>query len=79
MKVPADCPYSIRPPPREPAETIACCRVQGRFRRLRQDEEPLCRTMRTEAEAYRFTWRSSFDGAAVVRIGRRGDEITLRH
>jgi hypothetical protein len=25
--------------------------------------------MRTEAEVYRFTWRSSFDGDAVVRWG----------
>jgi hypothetical protein len=31
-----------------------------------------------EAEVYRFTWNSSFDGDAVVRIGRHGDEITLR-
>jgi hypothetical protein len=34
--------------------------------------------MRTEAEVYRFTWRSSFDGDAVVRIGRQGGEITPR-
>jgi hypothetical protein len=34
--------------------------------------------MRTEAEVYRFTWRSSFDGDAVVRIGRKGDEIEVR-
>jgi hypothetical protein len=27
---------------------------------------------------YRFTWHSSFDGDAVVRIGRQGGEITLR-
>jgi hypothetical protein len=41
-------------------------------------EEPLCRSMRRETEVYRFTWRSSFDGDAVVRIGRQDDEITLR-
>jgi len=41
-------------------------------------EEPLCRSMRTEAEVYRFGWRNSFDGDAAVRIGRRYDEITLR-
>jgi hypothetical protein len=34
-------------------------------------KEPLCRSMRTESEVYRFTWRSSFDGDAVVRIGRQ--------
>ena len=33
--------------------------------------------MRTEAEVYRFTWRSGFDGDAAVRIGRQGDQITL--
>jgi len=32
--------------------------------------------MRTEAEVYRFTWRSSFDGDAAVRIGA-GDEMPL--
>jgi len=59
-------------------ETIACCLVRKPFRLLREDEEPLCRSMRAEMEVYRFTWRSSFDGDAVVRIGRWGDEITLR-
>ena len=34
--------------------------------------------MRTEAEVYRFSWSSSFDGGAVVRIARQGGEITLR-
>jgi hypothetical protein len=34
--------------------------------------------MRTEAEVYRFTWCSSFDGDAVVRIERQGEEMTLR-
>jgi hypothetical protein len=32
----------------------------------------------TESEVYRFTRHSSFDGDAVVRIGRQGDEIALR-
>jgi hypothetical protein len=41
-------------------------------------EEPLCRSMRTENEVYRFTWHSSFHGNAVVRIGRQDDEITPR-
>ena len=34
--------------------------------------------MRTEAEVYRFSWDSSFHGDAVVRIGRRSDEVALR-
>jgi hypothetical protein len=50
----------------------------GRYRLLREDAKPLCCTMRIEAEVYRFTLRSSFDGTAVVRIGRQGNEITLR-
>jgi hypothetical protein len=78
MRIPVDCPYSRKLPPREAAEAIACCRIQSRYRLLREDEKPLCRTIRTEAEVYRFTWRSSFDGDAVVRIGRQGDEITMR-
>jgi hypothetical protein len=41
-------------------------------------KEPLCRSMRTESEVYRFTWHSSFDGEAVVRIGQQDGEITLR-
>ena len=41
-------------------------------------EEPLCRSMAAESEVYRFTWDSSFDGGAVVRIGREVDEIKLR-
>jgi hypothetical protein len=78
MKLPADCPYAGNPPRRIPWETIdtvLCCRAHSRFR---DDEEPLCRTLRTEAEVYRFIWRSSFDGDAVVRIGRQDDEITVR-
>lgn len=78
MKLPADCPYATKPPPPDADETIACCRVRGRYRVLSRDEEPLCRTMPTEGEVYRFTWNSSFDGDAVVRIGLRGDEVTLR-
>jgi hypothetical protein len=74
MKLPADCLYSMKPPPRDAAETISCCRVRGRYRLL-PDDEPLCRTMRTEAEVYRFTWRGRLDGDAVVRIGH---EITIR-
>jgi hypothetical protein len=77
MRIPTNCRYSIKPPPREAAELIACCRVQARYRLIREDEEPLCRTMRAEAEVYRLTWRSSFDGDAAVRIGRQGDQITL--
>jgi hypothetical protein len=30
-------------------------------------DEPLCRTLRSETEVYRFTWQSSFDGDADSR------------
>jgi hypothetical protein len=63
---------------REILDTIPCCRVHRRFRLLRDDEEPLCRGIRTESEVYRFAWHSSFDGEAVVRIGEPDSEITLR-
>ena len=57
-----------------------CYRVRGGLEFLEfldDDEEPLCHSMRTETEVYRFTWRSGFDGDAAVRIGRQGDQITL--
>lgn len=41
-------------------------------------EEPLCLTIGVESEVYRFIWRSSFDGNAVVRIARQDRAITLR-
>jgi hypothetical protein len=80
MKLPDDCPHALMPrqPMRsEPLGPIPCCRADGRALML-AGEEPLCRTLGSEAEVYRFIWRSSFDGDAVVRIGRQGDAITLR-
>jgi len=44
-------------------------------RSLGDGEVPLCRSWGTEV--YRFTWDSSFDGNAVVRIARFSDEIML--
>jgi hypothetical protein len=41
-------------------------------------EEPLCRSRQIEQEAYRFCWRSSFDGDAVVHIGQSGVSTILR-
>lgn len=52
-----------------------CCRSEGW---LLGDEEPPCCTMASEAEVYRFIWRSSFDGSAAVRIGRQGTATILR-
>jgi hypothetical protein len=80
MKLPENCPHALTPWQQmlsEPPGTIRCCRANGRAL-MPSEEEPLCRTMRSEAEVYRFVWRSSFDGSAVVRIGRQGTAITLR-
>lgn len=80
MKLPDDCPHALAPRQRvlsEPLGPIPRCRANGRALML-AGEEPLCRTLGSEAEVYRFIWRSSFDGGAVVRIGRQGDAITLR-
>jgi hypothetical protein len=38
---------------------------------------PSC-SLGSEGEIYRFIWRGSFDGNAMVCIGRQGDAITLR-
>jgi len=80
MKLPDNCLHTLTPGQwalSEPIGTIPCCRADGRALML-ADEEPLCRTVRREAEAYRFIWRSRFNGDASVRIARQGDAITLR-
>jgi hypothetical protein len=86
MRLPADCRYRLAAPNSRrwfTTATIAtevapdlsrCCRAQSWL----LDEEPLCRTIGSEGEVYRFVWRSSFDGNAVVRIGRQGRAIALR-
>jgi len=38
---------------------------------------PVCVGMEHTVEVYRFTWRSSFHGDAVVQIGRGGKNIIL--
>jgi hypothetical protein len=80
MKLPADCSYAtISPGPLASVDIdlSGCCRGQAQSWLL-GDEEPLCRTAGREAEAYRFVWRSSFDGNGIVRIGRQGDEVVLQ-
>jgi hypothetical protein len=78
MKLPADCPHRLAPPDARPsADLSGCCRGQGGDWLL-GNEEPLCRTMGYEDEAYRFVWRSSFHGNAIVRIGCRDRATTLR-
>ena len=78
MKLPADCPYAVTSPGRilgDVIEAVPCCRAHCLFRSLGDGEVPLCRSWGTEV--YRFTWDSSFDGDAVVRIAQIGDQIRL--
>ena len=56
-------------------DAVPCCRAHCMVRSLGDGEVPLCRSWGTEV--YRFTWDSSFDGDAVVRIARFSDEIML--
>jgi hypothetical protein len=55
-----------------------CCRLDTSVGLLVREEEPLCRTMGSEPEVYRFIWHSSFDGDAMVRIGRQDENVMLR-
>ena len=45
--------------------------------------EPLCKSMKHAVEEYRFLWVSSFDGEALVRVGRgvtyRGENAVTVH
>src|SRR5438874_2471014 len=78
MRLPADCPYKLAPLNAFTPGAIGlwdCCRAYGW---LLGHEEPVCGTMGREAEVYRFIWRSSFDGDAIVRIGRQHEMLTLR-
>ncbi len=78
MKLPAHCPYAAIPPKQtlgDMIETMPCCRAHCPFRALGDSEVPLCRSWGTEV--YRLTWDSSFDGDAMLRIARLGDEIRL--
>jgi hypothetical protein len=68
MTTPTNCPLPDHASPWDDAETIACCRVEGRYRPRVAALPPT----RTETEV------STFDDQAVVRIGRLGDEIALR-
>jgi hypothetical protein len=80
MKLPDDCPFAKIPLQQLPkAERLRfdCCRA-GPGSYLIDEEDPLCRSRQTEAETYRFTWRSSFDGSACVHIGRSGSSVELR-
>jgi hypothetical protein len=75
MLLAADCPYRAATLDTDlwGEDLSRCCRGQsGTW------EEPLCLTIGSEDEVYRFVWHSSFDGNAVVRIGWRGSATKLR-
>ena len=68
--------YEDRSTPPTERRTIACCRLNGGW--LARRQEPLCRSLNTEIEVYRLDWSSSFDGDALIRIGREDDRISLQ-
>lgn len=75
MKLPVDCRYAGMASFNFVPQEVDCCRVHGW---LLGAEEPLCRSRPKESEVYRFIWHSSFDGNAVVSIGRNAEAIMLR-
>jgi hypothetical protein len=61
MRLPFNCPHMIPTPIRLRQEELStCCR--GLARLLSLEDEPLCCTIGSESEVYRFVWHSSFDG-----------------
>lgn len=58
-------------------ELEECCRTENQYF-LSGPERPLCGSRNSEDEAYRFFWKSSFNGDAVVHIARKNRSITLR-
>jgi hypothetical protein len=80
MKLPDNCPVA-KMSPRQLLETeirqLDCCRA-GEVSYHIGTDEPLCRPRKTNHEVYRFIWRSSFDGDAVVDITRKDQAIALR-
>jgi hypothetical protein len=54
-----------------------CCRTNCDIRPFLPKPGPLCESMKHTVEEYRFVWRSSFDGEAMVQIGRGGKNIII--
>jgi hypothetical protein len=79
MKLPDDCPFAKMPLqfPETEMHRFDCCRA-GATGYFIGEEDPLCRSQQTEPEAYRFFWKSSFNGDAVVHIARKADSVGLR-
>jgi len=85
MKLPANCPH--RRSAKNWSSTLscggdldqpACCRTTDGdiLRPFLPKRGPLCESRDRTPEEYRFTWHSSFHGAAVVQIGN-GKNIIL--
>jgi hypothetical protein len=88
MILPHVCSFAWPSPPEAALDTIdaesiglrrnlACCRVDIESGRLSK-EEPLCRTINSEPEVYRFTWNRLFEWN-VVRIARTEAGPVLRY
>jgi hypothetical protein len=78
MKLPDNCSFVNTAANEDNLDEInrsECCRRFDRFW-TNFSEEPLCRSREKEKEVYRFSWRSSFDGDACVRITR--DDKSIR-
>ena len=74
MKLPNDCPFSKMSQGRFYNDRMDCC---GGYL-IAPGEPPLCQARDTEREVYRFTWRSSFDGNALVHIASTDNGVRLQ-
>ena len=76
MKIPAKCPHRRSgknwiPEFRREPDAPPCCRTSDySITPFLPKRGPLCENLNHTIEVYRFTWRSSFNGNAVVQIGR---------
>jgi hypothetical protein len=75
MKIPAKCPHRRSgknwvPEFRREPDALPCCRTSdSSITPFLPKRGPLCENTKHTLEEYRFTWRSSFNGNAVVQIG----------
>jgi hypothetical protein len=81
-RLPANCPFTKRLPKQRPHiaaaienGTISCCRIEWpSWLEGCKGEPPLCCI--DGDEVYRFLYTHAFGQHAVIRIGKRRDEIT---
>ena len=80
MKLPASCPHRRSAKNWSPYEDGAaqCCRTDDYdISVFIPKQAPLCADIAHTIEEYRFVWRSSFNGRALVHIGRGEQNINL--